>query len=94
VLVFAGPMLLAAALGTGLGVVYKRWGAPGMYALSTITVLAIGGLIVLTTWLGAWGSVGHFLVIQPIASLAVAIPVAVTAVVGAASFAGLRRVVP
>lgn len=94
VAVYAAPMLLAAAIGTGLGVVYKRWGATGVWALVLASVLTVGALIVLTTWLEAWGSVGRFLVDSPIVLLAVGIPLVAAAVLGLMGFAGVRRVVP
>lgn len=94
VLVFAAPLLLAAALGSGIGVVLKRWGATGLWAAGIGAILAIGGTIVLITWQQAWGSVGTWLTTQPIAVLAIAIPLAGAAVLGLVSHGVLRRAVP
>lgn len=94
VVVYAVPMLACAFIGIGIGVVFKRWGTAGVWALTLVTLAAIGLLVVLTTWLQAWGDVGSWLVDQSIATLAIAIPAALAVLLAAASFAGLRRAVP
>ncbi len=91
---FAAPLLTAAALGTGLGVVFKRWGAPGMYVL-TIGVLAVlGSVLALIGSLDAWSQVGGWFADRSELTLLVTLPLAFTLAVGALSYAGLRRAVP
>ena len=92
--VYATPLLACAAVGMGLGIVYKRWGAPGMYALTIAGMLLVGGALALIGWLDAWQQVGSWFADQTQLGLAVALPLALTVAVGALSFAGLRRVVP
>jgi hypothetical protein len=92
--VYAAPMLPAAPIGTGLGVLYRRWGTTGVWAPVLASLLTTGGLVVLTTWLEAWRSVGRFLVDSPMALLAIGIPLAAAAVLGLIGYAGVRRVVP
>lgn len=91
--VYATPLLASAAVGIGLGIVFKRWGASGVYALTIVGLLLIGGAIALIGWLEAWGEVGRWFAGQTTLSMAIALPFVLT-IVGALSFAGLRRVVP
>jgi len=93
-LVFAVPMLGCAFLGMGIGVVFKRWGATGLYAL-TLGALLIGGLAaVWVTWQEVWGDVGSWLADLPVTSLTVVLPALVAAVLAGLTFLGLRRTVP
>jgi len=94
VLVSAAPMLAAAFLGVGIGVVSKRWGPTGLWSLVAATLVVGGGLAVLVSWRRAWGDVGSWLVDQSTVTLAVTIPLALALVTAALSFAGMRRVVP
>jgi hypothetical protein len=94
VLVYAVPMLACAFVGIGIGVVFKRWGTGGVWALTLASLATAGLLVVLVTWLQAWGDVGTWLVGQSIATLAIATPAALAALLAAVSFAGLRRAVP
>ncbi|MGY1624579.1 hypothetical protein ACI789_20445 [Geodermatophilus sp. SYSU D00965] len=94
VLYSGGPMLALIFLGIGIGVVYKLWGPNGLWLLVLLSVVVIGGLAVLTTGLSAWGDVWAWLTDREAITLAFGIPAAIAAVVAAASFAGIRRVVP
>jgi hypothetical protein len=94
VLVSGVPLLAFAVLGTGIGVVSKRWGPAGVWYLITASLVLFGGLAILVSWLRAWGDVGGWLVDRSVVTLAVGLPIVLTVVVGAMAFAGLRRVVP
>jgi hypothetical protein len=94
ILVSGAPMLAFVFVGVGIGVVFKRWGANGLWALSILSVLVLGGLVVLATGLQAWDEIGGWLGDRSLGTLAVALPVALAAVVAAASYGGIRRVVP
>jgi len=94
VLYSGGPMLALVFVGLGIGVVYKLWGASGLWTLAILSVVVIGGLAVLTTGLSAWGDVWGWLTDRSAITLTVGIPVAIAAVAAAASFGGIRRVVP
>jgi hypothetical protein len=94
VLVSGAPMLALAFIGIGIGVVFKRWGASGLWGLTVATLLVLGGLAVLMTWRGWWLPLGSWLADQSVVTLAVGLPLAVAAVVAALTFAGIRRVVP
>jgi hypothetical protein len=94
VVVSGAPMLAFIFAGIAVGVVYKRWGQNGVWALSIGLLLFFGGLSVLVTGLHAWGDLGRWLTDQSLETLAIALPVAIAAVVAALSFQGIRRVVP
>lgn len=94
VLVSGAPMLAFVFSGIGMGVVVKRWGPNGLWALALAALLLFGGLAVLVTGLGAWSSVGGWLGDRSLATLSIGLPLVIAAVVAALSFAGIRRVVP
>jgi hypothetical protein len=94
VLVCGAPMLAFAFIGVGIGVVFKRWGATGVWSLTVAALLALGGLAVLITWQRWWGELGSWLAEQSVATLAIGLPTALAAVAAALTFAGIRRVVP
>jgi len=93
-LVFAVPMLACAFLGMGIGVVFKRWGAAGLYAL-TLGTLLIGGLAAIwITWRTAWGDLGSWLADSSVTSLTVLFPAVLAVALAALAYLGLRRTVP
>ena len=94
VLVSGAPMLAAAALGTGLGVVLKRWGTTGVWALLIGTLLVLAGVIALTTALDRWAGIWSWTLDQSPVTLAVGLPLVAAATIGGLAFAGMRRVVP
>jgi hypothetical protein len=94
VLVSGAPMLAFVFSGIGMGVVVKRWGPNGLWALALALLLLVGGVAVLLTGLGAWAQVGGWLGDQSLLTLSVGLPLAIGAVVAALSFTGIRRVVP
>jgi len=94
ILVSGAPMLAFVFAGIGIGVVFKRWGPTGLWTLSILGTLLLGGLAVLITWLHAWRDVGRWLADQSLGTLAIGVPVAIAAVLAALSFQGIRRVVP
>jgi hypothetical protein len=92
--VSGAPLLAFIAAGIGLGVLYKRWGQNGVWGLSIGGILVLGGVGVLVTWLDSWRAVGQWFADQSVTSLAVGLPLALTAVLAVLAFAGLRRAVP
>ena len=92
--VYTAPLLACAAIGAGLGVLFKRWGPPALYALSVALVALLIGALALIGGLDAWQQVGAWFADRSQLTFAVGLPLALTVVVGALSFAGLRRVVP
>ena len=94
VLVSGGPMLAATFIGIGVGVVMKRWGQLGMWSLIVGTVVVLGGLSVLITWLEAWGDLGDWFGNRSVATIAAALPAALAVALAGISWAGIRRTVP
>ncbi|SEP30040.1 hypothetical protein [Trujillonella endophytica] len=94
VVVSGGPMLAATSVGIGIGVVMKRWGQRGLWALIVGTLVVLGGLAVLVTWLEAWGDLGTWFGDRAVATLAAGVPAILAAALAALSWAGIRRTVP
>ena len=94
VLVSGAPMLAFLVIGIGIGVISKRWGPSGVWVLSIGSLVVLGGLVVLISWLQAWTSVGTWLSSQSVTVLAVGLSVALATAVAALGYAGVRRVVP
>src|SRR3954454_10958340 len=69
-------------------------GPTGLWTLSILGTLLLGGLAVLITWLHAWRDVGRWLADQSLGTLAIGMPLAIAALLAALSFQGIRRVVP
>ncbi|KQS71909.1 hypothetical protein [Modestobacter sp. Leaf380] len=94
VVVFAVPMILASVVGTGLGVVVKRWGQTGMWVLGITSLLLSGLAGVLVTYSGSWRAVGAFFLDAPLAVLVLVVPGLAAVALAGLGFAGLRRAVP
>ncbi|MBB3677171.1 hypothetical protein [Modestobacter versicolor] len=94
VVVYALPMLACAFAGMGIGVVFKRWGTPGMYALALGTLLLVGLTAVWLTWREVWTEFGGWLADLSVADVTITLPIAVAAALAALTFLGLRRAVP
>jgi hypothetical protein len=92
--VYTLPLLACAAVGAALGVLFKRWGPPALYALAVALVALVIGTLALIGWLDAWQQVGEWFADQSKLTFAVGVPLVLTVAAGALSFAGLRRVVP
>jgi hypothetical protein len=92
--VFTVPMVACAFAGMAIGVVFKRWGASGLYLLSLTTLLAGGLLAVWATWQQAWGDVFGWLGDRSVPSLTIALPAVLALVLAALTFLGIRRAVP
>lgn len=87
-------MLAAAAIGVGAGIVHQRWGQTGTWGLIIGSLVVVGGVSILITWLDAWREVGDWFSDQSTVTLTIGLPLAVAAVVALISFPGIRRVVP
>ncbi|WP_456600436.1 hypothetical protein [Blastococcus sp. SYSU DS0616] len=88
------PLLAFMFVGVGMGVVHQRWGQMGTWGLILGSIVVLGGLTVLITWLDTWGSIGVWFTDQSTVTLTVALPLAFAAVAALVSFPGIRRVVP
>lgn len=94
VVVFTIPLMAFAFTGIGMGVLYKRWGTTGIYALTAALIVGTGTLVVLLTWRQAWGDVGAWLADRSIESFAIGLPAVAVLALAVLGYLGLRRAVP
>lgn len=94
ILVYTVPMVLCAFLGMLVGVVTKRWGTNGVFALTVAASLVFGGAAFLITQHHGWSTVGSWLADQPGLALAAGWPLIPLVVVAAGSYGLLRRATP
>ncbi len=92
--VYAVPFVVLAMVGMFLGVVYKRWGSNGMFALVLLSGALLGGWIAVTTWRSAWPAVGEWLTTTSPAAMVAGWPALVAVIVGGLAYLGLRRAEP
>lgn len=94
VLIFAVPLVAVAFAGIGVGVLYKRWGMPGVYAMSAATIIGTGTLVLVLTWRSAWDELGAWLADRSIESFTLGMPAVATLALAALAYLGIRRAVP
>ena len=92
--VFNLPMIASGAIGLGRGVVYKRWGAVGIYGLVIGSLLVGGVLAVLVTWRSAWTDLWPWLTDRSVESMTIALPLVLAVTVAGLTYLALRRTVP
>ncbi|GAA1185112.1 hypothetical protein [Pseudonocardia alaniniphila] len=93
-LVYTVPFVALSAIGVFIGVVFKRWGQPGVYALTVGTVLVLAGAAIVVTWQRWWPAVGSFFTDQSIFSLLVVYPLVIALVLGGGGWLAIRRATP
>jgi hypothetical protein len=77
-----------------MGVVFKRWGQLGVYAVVIAFGVIVAVAVVLVTWLQLWSAVGSFFVDTPPLVLLAGYPLLLALVLGAAGFLAIRRATP
>jgi hypothetical protein len=90
-LVYTVPFLAVSAVGVFAGVVFKRWGQPGVYTLGLGSVVVFGALAVLITWQRWWPAVGSFFTGQSTLVLLTVYPLLIALVLGGAGWLAIRR---
>jgi hypothetical protein len=93
-LVYTVPFVALSSIGVFAGVVFKRWGQPGVYALTIGTSLVLAGAAIVVTWQRWWPSVGSFFTDQSIFSLLVVYPLVVAILLGFGGWLAIRRATP
>ncbi|GAA1246098.1 hypothetical protein GCM10009609_06900 [Pseudonocardia aurantiaca] len=93
-LAYTVPFLAVSAIGVFMGVVFKRWGQPGVYMVSLGSAVVLGGLAVLITWQRWWPAVGSFFTSQSTLVLLTVYPLLIALVLGGAGWLAIRRATP
>ena len=93
-LVYAVPLLLFAAVGAFSGSVTKRWGPNGVFGMLLGSVVVIGLLVALATWLERWATIWDWLATQSAGSLFAGWALLPAAMLLAAGYTVVRRAVP
>ncbi|WP_433291999.1 hypothetical protein ACQPZQ_03575 [Pseudonocardia sp. CA-142604] len=93
-LVYTVPFVALSTIGVFIGVVFKRWGQPGVYALAVGTVLVLAGVAIVVTWQRWWPVVGSFFTDQSIFLLLVVYPLVIAIVLGGGGWLAIRRATP
>jgi hypothetical protein len=93
-LAYTVPFLAISALGVFMGVVFKRWGQPGVYVTTVGGGVLLAGAAMLITWQGWWTAVGSFFTGQSALALLAGYPLLIALVLGGAGWLVLRRATP
>ncbi|OMQ16415.1 hypothetical protein A7K94_0202660 [Modestobacter sp. VKM Ac-2676] len=94
VFVFAVPMIAFGFAGIGLGVLYKRWGTAGIYALTAAVIVGVGAAVILLSWRRAWDDLGSWLADRSVETFTIGLPAVAALALAALAYVGLRRAVP
>lgn len=92
--VYTVPFLSLGFLGMFLGVVFRRWGTNGMFALALLVLAVLGAVAALVTWRQAWPAVGRWFVDTPPLAMVAGWPLVLAVLLGALAYLGLRRTQP
>jgi hypothetical protein len=93
-LVYVALFLAVSSVFVVMGVVFKRWGQLGVYAVVIAFGVIVAVAVVLVTWLQLWSAVGSFFVDTPPLALLAGYPLLLALVLGAAGFLVIRRATP
>ncbi|SFB61815.1 hypothetical protein SAMN05216266_1295 [Amycolatopsis marina] len=94
IIVYTVPFLLMSFLGVWTGIVFKRWGQPGVYTLA-IGTAALGALFfIVATWQEWWPAVGRFFADQTPIGLFGGYSLALAALLACAGYLTIRRATP
>ncbi|GAA4348436.1 hypothetical protein [Angustibacter luteus] len=93
-LVYAAPFLLLGTLLMGMAVVQHRWRQGGMIWLAIGSVVVVGGLVALITWLAAWHDLWDWFQDTSALVTLVLIPVALAVALAGAGYRLLLNATP
>lgn len=91
ILNYTVPFLFFSFLGVFIGVVFKRWGQPGVYVTTISAGLALAVAAILATWQEWWPAIGRFFTDQSSVALLAGYPVVLAALFAGGGFLLLRR---
>lgn len=93
-LVYTVPFLALSAIGVFAGVVFKRWGQPGVYALTVGSSLVLAVAAIVVTWQRWWPALGSFFTTRSTFALLAGYPLVIAIVLGGAGWLAIRRAAP
>lgn len=94
IIVYTVPFLLMSYLGVWTGIVFKRWGQPGVYLLAIGTGVLGALFFIITTWQEWWPAVGRFFADQTPVGLFGGYFLALAALLAFAGYLTIRRATP
>lgn len=94
ILVYAGPFLALSFMGAVIGVIFKRWGPNGIWALGLGGFVVVGGMVIVMTWQNWWIGFGQWFADQSPVTLFVGYGSLLAAVLAATGYLMLRRATP
>ncbi|TLW93316.1 hypothetical protein FFT09_07855 [Saccharomonospora piscinae] len=93
-LVYAAPLMLLSFFGVWLGIVFKRWGQYGVWALGIGLSAILVGLLFLIHSQNWWGAVGRFFTEHSALALLAGYPALLALLFAGAGYLTTRRAVP
>ncbi|HEY7226089.1 MAG TPA: hypothetical protein VH561_21130 [Micromonosporaceae bacterium] len=93
ILVYTVPLVLVSTAGIFFGSVNRRWGPMGIFVLSVLTIVILGGLAALVTYLNDWPEVGSWFA-RSWLSLTIGWSLIPTVLAAVGGWLVLRRAVP
>jgi hypothetical protein len=94
ILVYSVPMALVSCWGLFLGAITKRWGGNGFFALTLLSIVVVGLLVLLITVVDGWPAIGSWLTDQSGLALTIGWALVPTVALAAGGYVPLRRAVP
>jgi hypothetical protein len=93
-LVYSVPFVAVASMGIFTGVVFKRWGQVGVYAVTIAFSVVLAAAVVVVTWQGWWPQLGGWFAGQSATTLFGVYPLALALLLGGAGWLAIRRATP
>ncbi|EID54375.1 hypothetical protein [Saccharomonospora xinjiangensis] len=93
-LAYTAPLVALSFLGVWIGIVFKRWGQYGVWALGVSLGAVVVGLALIVNWQDWWDELGRFLSSQPAIALQAGYPMVITLLLAGVSYLTMRRAVP
>jgi hypothetical protein len=90
-LVYTGPFLALAALFALVGAIYKRWAQNGVWGITVVSTILIGGLVALLTWQNWWDELIGWFAGQPTLALFAGYPALLAALALGGGWLVIRR---
>ena len=93
-LVYSVPFAALASLGIFTGVVFKRWGQVGVYAMTIAFSVVLAAAAVVVSWRGRWPALGGWFADQGTTARCGVYPLVLALLLGGAGWLAIRRATP